>query len=111
MQVVEGSCVASAFLLAAVACAGSGEMRGIPVQMMREESTFSELYLREKNIGVEGGLLLAYLVPAMGGLTTIDLSENQLCGVNDRGIGSYTTDGITAIADALRVNGGLTKVR
>ena len=97
-------------LLAAVACAGSGEMRGIPVQMMREESTFSELYLREKNIGVEGGLLLAYLVPAMGGLTTIDLSENQLCGVNDRGIGSYTTEGITAIADALRVNGSLTEV-
>ena len=58
-------------LLAAVACAGSGEMRGIPVQMMREDSTFSELYLREKNIGVEGGLLLAYLVPAMGALTEV----------------------------------------
>ena len=57
-------------LLAAVACAGSGEIRGIPVQMMREDS-FSELDLSAKNIGVEGGMLLAYLVPAMGSLTEV----------------------------------------
>ena len=97
-------------LLAAVACAGSGEIRGIPVQMMRGDS-FSELDLREKNIGVEGGMLLAYLVPAMGSLTSLDLSSNQLCGVNSWGSGTYTADGITAIADALRVNGALAEVR
>ena len=57
-------------LLAAVACAGSGEIRGIPVQLMREHS-FSELNLSEDDIGVEGGLLLAYLVPAMGALTEV----------------------------------------
>ena len=46
-----------------------------------------------------------------GGLTTIDLSENQLCGVDILGRGHhYTTEGITAIADALRVNGALTKI-
>jgi hypothetical protein len=53
-------------LLAAVACAGSGEIRGIPVQMMRDDSV-SELDLRERNMGAEGGVLLAYLlVPVMG---------------------------------------------
>ena len=46
-----------------------------------------------------------------GGLTSIDLSGNQLCGLwaDYRGQqGTYTAEGITAIADALRVNGGLT---
>jgi NLR family CARD domain-containing protein 3 len=44
-----------------------------------------------------------------GGLTTIDLSDNQLCGIwTDYDDKNYTAEGITAIADALRVNGGLT---
>ena len=38
----------------------------------------------------------------------LDLSGNQLCGVNEYGQGTYTAEGITAIADALRVNGALT---
>jgi hypothetical protein len=37
----------------------------------------------------------------------LDLSRNQLCGVHEYG-GTYTAEGITAIADALRVNGALT---
>jgi len=64
-------------LLAAVACAGSGEIRGIPVQMMRDDSV-SELDLQKRNIGVEGGMLLAYLVPVMGVLTVTNLLGNQL---------------------------------
>jgi len=66
-------------LLAAVACAGSGEVRGIPVQMMRDDSV-SELNLCEQNIGVQGGMLLAYLVPVMGGLTSIDVRQNSIAG-------------------------------
>jgi hypothetical protein len=38
----------------------------------------------------------------------LDLSGNQLCGVNECGEGTYTAEGITAIADALRVNGAVT---
>ena len=38
----------------------------------------------------------------------LDLSNNQLCGLNNLGSGTYTAEGITAIVDALRVNGGLT---
>jgi len=40
----------------------------------------------------------------------LDLSSNRLCGLNEYDHGTYTAEGITAIADALRVNGGLTKV-
>ena len=39
----------------------------------------------------------------------LDLSVNVLCGVN-YGQGTYTAEGITAIADALRVNASLTSV-
>jgi hypothetical protein len=49
-----------------------------------------------------------------GGLTRIDLSGNQLCGIWTDGHGNqqgaYTAEGITAIADALRVNSALTKI-
>jgi hypothetical protein len=39
----------------------------------------------------------------------LDLSRNQLCGINEYCQGTYTAEGITAIADALRVNGALTE--
>jgi Ran GTPase-activating protein (RanGAP) involved in mRNA processing and transport len=39
----------------------------------------------------------------------LDLSGNgRLCSLDNDGDGTYTAEGITAIADALRVNGGLT---
>ena len=66
-------------LLAAVACAGSGEIRGIQVQMMRDDSV-SELDLQERNIGAEGGMLLAHLVPVMGSLTSLDVRDNKIAG-------------------------------
>jgi hypothetical protein len=88
-------------LLAAVACAGSGEISGIPVQMMRDDSV-SELDLQERNIGAGGGMLLAYLVPAMGGLTSINMSRNNLTN-----FGRDMT-GIKELAAALGVNGSLT---
>jgi len=40
----------------------------------------------------------------------LDLSNNKLCGIDDEGEGTYNAEGITAIADALRVNGVLTKI-
>ena len=45
-----------------------------------------------------------------GALTSLNLFYNQLCGLDDQRRGTYTADGITAIADALRVNGSLTKI-
>jgi hypothetical protein len=66
-------------LLAAVACAGSGEISGIPVQMMRDDSV-SELNLQARNICVEGGMLLAYLLPVMGALTRVNVCRNIIAG-------------------------------
>jgi hypothetical protein len=43
-----------------------------------------------------------------GGLTSLDLSRTQLCGLDRDGRGTYNANGVTAIADALRVNGALT---
>ena len=40
----------------------------------------------------------------------LDLLSNQLCGLDRYGKGTYTAEGITAIADALRVNSALTKI-
>ena len=40
----------------------------------------------------------------------MDLSSNQLCGLNVVGRGIYNAEGITAIADALRVNASLTSL-
>ena len=79
-------------LLAAVACAGSGEIRGIPVQMMREYNSVSEIDLQARDIGVEGGLLLAYLVP-VGHLTALDLSFNDL-----------KDEGVSAVCEAIQTN-------
>jgi hypothetical protein len=80
----------------------------IPIKEMRADS-FTELDLKEKHFGVEGSMVVAGLMPAMGGLTSLDLSNNAFCGVTYGG-GTYTAEGIIAIADALRVNGVLTKL-
>ena len=42
-------------------------------------------------------------------VSQLDLSYNELCGIDDNGEGQYNAEGITAIADALRVNGALTE--
>ena len=64
--------------------------------------------LSGNRLGPVGAASLAPALAANGSLTSLDLSNNQLCGVTSWGSGTYTTEGITAIADALRVNGSLT---
>ena len=41
----------------------------------------------------------------------LDLSSNELCGVDNFGRGTYTVEGIKALSDALSINGELTTVR
>ena len=59
-----------ALLLAAIACAGSGSVCGIPVEAMRAD-TLAELDLYDAWTGPEGAALIAYLVPVMGALTEV----------------------------------------
>ena len=48
-------------------------------------------------------------IPLLRVLLQLDLSDNELCGVK-YGAGTYTAEGINALADALRVNGSLTNL-
>ena len=51
-------------LLAAVACAASGRVHGVPVERLREDDAIDELDLRASGIGVTGATLLAFMLPA-----------------------------------------------
>jgi hypothetical protein len=81
-----------------------------------KETKLTSLNMGANGIGPMGAKSVAAMVAVTGGLTSIDLSRNQLCGIwtDDKGHphGTYTTEGITAIitaiADALHVNGSLT---
>ena len=55
-------------LIAAVACAGSGEVRDIPVEEMRNDS-FTDL--SDIRAGTQGGVLIAHLLPVMRSLTEV----------------------------------------
>ena len=80
-----------------------------------KETKLASLNFGVNEIGPVGANAVAAMVVVTGSLTSINLSKNKLCGVwtDDDGEqqGTYTAEGITAIADALRVNGGLTEVR
>ena len=49
-------------------------------------------------------------MPLLCVLLQLDLSKNQLCGLNWEGKGTYTAEGIRALADAVAVNASLTQV-
>jgi Ran GTPase-activating protein (RanGAP) involved in mRNA processing and transport len=81
----------------------------LPIKKLKGTETVESLDLSGKNLGVASAIVIALLISVNGALTSLNLSHNQLCGVNFMG-GTYTTKGITAIADALRVNGSLTSL-
>jgi Ran GTPase-activating protein (RanGAP) involved in mRNA processing and transport len=82
----------------------------LPVKKLKGTDPVETLDLSGKNLGVASSVVIASLISVNGGLTGLDLSSNQLCGLDYRDRGTYTAEGITAIADALRVNGALTKL-
>ena len=64
----------------------------IPIKEMRTDS-FTTLDLKMKYIGVEGGMVVAGLLPAMASLTKLNLHYNSL-----------KDEGVTAICKALQSN-------
>ncbi|KOO29439.1 protein nlrc3 [Chrysochromulina tobinii] len=84
----------------------------LPIKKLKGTEPVESLDLSNKRLGVASAIVIASLIGVNGALTTINLSKNMLCGVDiwGRGTlrGTYTAEGITAIADAMRVNGGLT---
>jgi hypothetical protein len=77
----------------------------IPIKEMRTD-TFTELDLKGKGVGVEGVMVVAGLIPLMGGLTSLNLSSNDIGGYweNDQKTIVFTPEGPKAIADALLVS-------
>ncbi len=78
-----------------------------------KDSKIMSLDASSENIGPAGGKLIAEALrtSVTGALTSLNLSNNELCGLDFwQGKGIYTAEGITAIADVLRVNGGLTSL-
>ncbi len=82
----------------------------LAVKKLKGTDPVETLDLARKNLGVASLVVIASLISVNGGLTSLNLSDNQLCGLDNRGRGTYTAEGITAIADALRVNGWLTSI-
>ena len=80
----------------------------LPIKKLKGTEPVESLDLSGKNLGVASAIVIASLISVSGALTSLDLSNNQLCGGNIWG--TYTTEAITAIAEALRVNGLLTSV-
>ena len=58
-------------LLAAVACAASGKVRGVPVQELREDDAIGALNLRGDGIGDTAATLLGLMLPAATSLRSL----------------------------------------
>ena len=62
--------------IAAVACAGSGVICGLPVQQLREDSV-TELNLSNRRLHGPAAMLVAYLIPAISVLKNCNLLKNR----------------------------------
>jgi hypothetical protein len=122
-------------LFGAIACAGSGEIGGIPVEHMRADmlTNLDLADCRKEAIGPEGAMLVASFIPVMGALTKLSLAQNFLKEAGTKAIcealeqnttlkeldisgdwqGSNTggSAGAKHVAKMVRVNGALTSVK
>ena len=63
-------------LLAAVTCAASGKVRGVPVQRLREDDAINELDLSCSGIGDTGATLRAFMLPAATSVRSLEYATN-----------------------------------
>ncbi|KAK3281841.1 hypothetical protein CYMTET_10391 [Cymbomonas tetramitiformis] len=86
------------------------EFNKIMMQDIKDDKV-TELDLSHKGIEVPGALVLSkLLVSNTSSLNTLNLSYNQLCGVDREGDGTYDASGINALTDALAFNTSLNTV-
>ena len=72
----------------------------------------AKLDLRDNNIRVDGGKALAALISAMPTLLELNLRGNKLCGISldartQKQVGSFATEAILSLAEAVRSAGAL----
>ena len=63
-------------LLAAVACAASETVHGVPVQQLREDNEIDSLDLRGKSISTTGATLLAFMLPVATSVHSLECATN-----------------------------------
>jgi hypothetical protein len=95
-----------ALLLGAIACAGSGEIRGIPVEELRADTLSSldldisgSLNLEERMIGPEGAMLIASFIPVTAMVTTISLIYNTIGDEGAKAIAEALKSGVAVVTD------------
>jgi len=77
------------------------------VRIERQPNKLTSLRLACCGIGPTGAAEIAEYVFGSRVLKTLDLRDNELCGIDSIGQGTYSAVGITALAEALEVNGVL----
>ena len=65
-------------------------------------TSLQSLSLAWNRLGPDGLIALASAVSSCATLTSLNLDNNAVCGINDFGQGTYTDAGLTALAEALR---------
>ena len=63
--------------------------------------------LYNNQIGPEGGVAIGKALAVNAVLSSLDLSGNEICGIDPLGQGTYSAASITALVEALKVNGGV----
>lgn len=61
-----------------------------------------EFDMSGKKIGVGGAIMLAREIVVNRALTSLNVSNNRLCGIDEDYQGSYDFTGVTALVDAIR---------
>ena len=67
-----------------------------------------------KRLGPGDAVLLAWELTTgfvSSSMTSVDFSNNEICGLNRRGRGTYDAYGIKAIAEALHVNSSMKSLK
>ena len=65
------------------------------------DKTITELDVSGQSLGVEGALVIRRYLENNGALTSLNVSNTALCGINEYGYGTFDATGVTALADAI----------
>ena len=69
---------------------------------------FSRHRLQKNEIGVEGLIAISHVVATSGVLRTLDVSQNQLVGLDNDSDGTFSAEGVLALSEALKATRCLT---
>lgn len=79
----------------------------LPVKQLKGTEPVESLDLSLKGLGMLSGIVIAKLIEFNSVMTSLSLANNQLCGLNWEGKGTYDASGIKAIAEALQSGMGV----